>query len=90
MTLHCIGGIAYIKFYITSKTAMTPVTFPSQLISIQKYWISLNKTFGSNSYHLPDFIALSGDDPEQNAGTIHASIPEHVPVFKAPRGNDPK
>ena len=35
--------------------------------------------------HLPLFSDLCVDDPEQNAGTIHASNPEHLTVFKAPR-----
>ena len=35
------------------------------------------------------FKALCGDDPEQNAGTIHMSNPECLFVFKAPRGDDP-
>ena len=34
-------------------------------------------------YYLPIFKAPRGDDPEQNAGTILASNPEHLPVFKA-------
>ena len=46
----------------------------------------------------PHFKALCGDDTEQNAGTIHASNPEHLPDFKAPTrgqsgtecGNDPR
>ena len=46
----------------------------------------LTKTFGSDLEHLPVFNALCGDNPEQSAGTVHATNPEHLPVFKAPRG----
>ena len=46
--------------------------------------------FWSISRHIPFFQPLCGDDPEQNAGTIHASNSEHLPVFKAPRGDDPE
>ena len=34
--------------------------------------------------------ALCGDDPEHNAGTIHASNLEYLPVLKATRGHDPE
>ena len=44
----------------------------------------------SDPEHFPAFKALRGDDPEGNAGTIHASNPEHLPVFKAPHGDDPE
>ena len=50
---------------------------------------SKTKTFGSNLEHLPVFKALSRADLEQNAGTIHKSNPEHLLVFKAPRGDNP-
>ena len=36
------------------------------------------------------FRTLCRNDPEQNAGTIHPSNPEHLPVLKAPRGDDPE
>ena len=41
-----------------------------------------------DSEHLPVFKALYGDNPEQNAVTIHASNPEHLPYFKAPHGKN--
>ena len=50
----------------------------------------LNKTFGSDLEHLPIFKALLVADPEQNAGTIHESNPEHLLVLKAPCGDDPR
>ena len=33
------------------------------------------------------FMAVCGDDLEQNLGTIHASNPEHLPFLNAPRGD---
>ena len=47
------------------------------------------KHFGPIWNTSPVFKALRGADPEQNAGTIHESNPEHLLVFKAPRGDDP-
>ena len=41
-----------------------------------------------NNFHV--FKPVYGDDPEQNAGTIHASNPEHLPVCKAPHEEDPE
>ena len=38
----------------------------------------------------PRFKALCKDDSEQNAGPIHASNPEHLHVFKGPRGDNPE
>ena len=45
---------------------------------------------GSNSEHLPVLNAVCGDDPKQNAGTIHVSNQEDLPVFKTPCGEDPE
>ena len=50
----------------------------------------LNKTFGSNLEHLPVFKAISGADPEQNAGMNHEYNPENLLVSKALRGDDPQ
>ena len=44
----------------------------------------------SNLEHLLVFKAACGDNPKQNAGTIHAFHPEHLPVLKAPCGDDPE
>ena len=41
----------------------------------------------SNPEYILVFRAICGDNPEQNAGTIHALIPEHLLVFKALRGD---
>ena len=49
-----------------------------------------NKKCWSNLELLLIFKALCVDDPEQNAGTIHASNQEHLLVFKAPRWDDPE
>ena len=38
----------------------------------------------------PVFKALRGDNPEQTAGTIHASNPENIPVLKVLLGDDLK
>ena len=48
----------------------------------------VNKTFGSNLEHTPIFRALLGANPEQDAETIQVSNPEHLIVFKAPRGDN--
>ena len=39
---------------------------------------------------LPVFKALCRDNPDQNAGPIHASNPEYLLVLKALRGADPE
>ena len=36
------------------------------------------------------FSSLYAGDPEQNAGTIHESNLEHLLVFKAPPGDNPR
>ena len=50
----------------------------------------LNNLVWLDLEHLPVFKALCGDNPEQNAGTIHASNQEQLPVFKAPHRDDPE
>ena len=40
--------------------------------------------------HTGDTDSLRVDNPEGNAGTIHASNPEHLLVLKALRGDNPE
>ena len=40
--------------------------------------------------HLHNFKALHVADLKQNAWTTHKSNPEHLFVFKAPQGDDPR
>ena len=49
----------------------------------------LNKIFWFDLEHLPVLKGLSSVDLEQNLGTIHESIPEHILLFKASLGEDP-
>ena len=41
------------------------------------------QTFKSDLEHLPVFEALRRADPEQNAGTIYESNPEHLLILVA-------
>ena len=51
---------------------------------VKYYSLSITK-ISSSQWLSTNQLPLCVDDPKQNAGTIHASNPEHLPVFKAPR-----
>ena len=57
----------------------------SQCVQIMAFCQKLNKILGP-SWNPSQFKALCGHSPEQNAGTIQASNPEHLRVFIAHRG----
>ena len=76
-----------------SSTLKIPHTGDTDSVDVcgkQHYVTQIYKKCGSLLEHLPVCNALCGDNPEQNAGTIHESNPEDLHVFKAPSGDNPK
>ena len=58
----------------------------------EKYQVQVGMQLWLEKTGIQIFIIITlhicGDDPEQNAETIHASNPEHLFVFKALCGDD--